>query len=98
MFLRRNIVGLIMAFWDNVEEFRAARHTSYRWISQQMGLSETTISSMRAAGTEPRASDAAKLASALGTTVEFLCTKKGDLYYEKYTKLKNDLSELLEHC
>ena len=98
MFLRRNIVGLIMAFWDNVEEFRAARHTSYRWISQQVGLSETTISSMRAAGTEPRASEAAKLASALGTTVEFLCTKKGDLYYEKYTSLKDALSDILESC
>lgn len=88
-----------MEFWDNVEELRAAQHTSYRWISQKTGLPETTISSMRNSGTEPRVSDAIKLASALGTTVEFLCTKTripNDSYYEKYNCLKTALSKMLE--
>ncbi|MBQ3799190.1 MAG: helix-turn-helix transcriptional regulator [Treponema sp.] len=88
-----------MEFWNNVEELRAAQHTSYRWISQKTGLPETTISSMRNSGTEPRASDAIKLASALGTTVEFLCTKKeekSDSYYEKYSCLKTALTKVLE--
>ncbi|HBG66808.1 MAG TPA: hypothetical protein DDW78_10090 [Treponema sp.] len=87
-----------MIFWDNVEELRAAQHTSYRWLSQKTGLPETTISSMRTSGTEPRASDAIKLASALGTTVEFLCTKRRDPYYEKYMFLKTSLAKILESC
>ena len=87
-----------MEFWDNVEELRTAHNTSYRWISQKTGLPETTISSMRSSGTEPRASDATKLAAALGTTVEFLCTRKCDLYYEKYTGLKAALSNILAQC
>ncbi len=85
-----------MAFWDTVDLLREEQNTSYRWISQKTGLSETTISSMRHAGTEPRASDAVKLAQALGTTVEFLCSSKEDSYYSKYVFLKESIRNLLD--
>lgn len=84
-----------MSFWERVEALRAEQNTSYRWIASQMGVSETTVSSMRKAGTEPRAGDAVKIAKALGTTVEFLAGTEDDGYYKKYTALKNALRELL---
>ena len=61
-----------MGFWEKVEILRKEQNTSYRWIAGQMGVSETTVSSMRKAGTEPRAGEAVKIAKSLGTTVEFL--------------------------
>ncbi len=85
-----------MTFWDTVDFLREQQNTTYRWISQKTGLSETTISSMRHAGTEPRASDAVKLAQALGTTVEFLCNSKDDTYYSKYIFLKESIRKLLD--
>ncbi|WP_296030412.1 helix-turn-helix transcriptional regulator [uncultured Treponema sp.] len=85
-----------MAFWDNVETLRLAQNTSYRWIAKKMGVSETTVSSMRKTGTEPRASDAFKIAAALGTTVEYLCNGESDYYQSRYTNLKNAIKEVLK--
>ena len=85
-----------MGFWENVEVLRKQQNTSYRWLAQVMEVSETTISSMRRNRTEPRASDAMKIAKALGTTVEFLCTNESDSYYLKYVQLKEELSEILQ--
>ncbi len=59
-------------FWKNVEILRKEQNTTYRWIASKMGVSETTVSSMRKANTEPRASEAVKIASAFGTSVESL--------------------------
>ena len=93
-----------MAFWENVEALRREQNTSYRWLAHKMGMSETTVSSMRKAGTEPRATEAAKIAAALGTTVEFLVQDSDsenadegrDNYFLKYTKLKKELVKLTE--
>lgn len=89
-----------MTFWENVEALRKEQNTSYRWLAHKMGMSETTVSSMRKAGTEPRATEAAKIAAALGTTVEFLVREEkiseNDNYFEKYTKLKTELKHLVE--
>ncbi|AEE17646.1 helix-turn-helix domain-containing protein [Treponema brennaborense] len=84
-----------MTFWERVEILREEQNTSYRWIAAQMGVSETTVSSMRKAGTEPRAGEAVKIAKALGTTVEFLAGAGEDEYYKKYVLLKSALRELL---
>ncbi len=85
-----------MSFWENVEILRKEQNTSYRWIAGQMGVSETTVSSMRKAGTEPRAGEAVKIAKALGTTVENLVGGYEDEYFLKYTKLKNEIIHVLE--
>lgn len=85
-----------MSFWENVEMLIRQQNTSYRWLAQIINISETTISSMRHNKTEPRASDAIKIAKALGTTVEFLCTNEKDSYYIRYLKLKEELSEVLK--
>ena len=61
-----------MAFWETVEMLRVQQNTSYRWLAMKMGISEQTVSTMRRAGTEPRASEAVKMARALNTTVEYL--------------------------
>ena len=91
-----------MTFWENVETLRKEQNTSYRWLAHMMGVSETTVSSMRKAGTEPRASEAVKIAAALGTTVEFLVYQndvplnpRKDMYFEKYKALKENLAHLL---
>ena len=47
-------------------------------------------------GTEPRASDVFKIASALGTTVEYLCNGESDYYQSLYINLKNAIKEILE--
>jgi transcriptional regulator with XRE-family HTH domain len=65
-----------MQFWDNVEVLRKNQNTSYRWLASKMGVSETTVSSMRHLGTEPRATEAYKIAEALHTSVEWLVTGK----------------------
>ena len=93
-----------MAFWENVEALRKEQNTSYRWLAHKMGMSETTVSSMRKAGTEPRASEAAKIAAALGTTVEFLVRDSSaesqvegkDNYFLKYVSLRDGLLKLVE--
>lgn len=93
-----------MAFWENVEALRKEQNTSYRWLAHKMGVSETTVSSMRKAGTEPRASDAARIAAALGTTVEFLVQdEEGEVspellvnYFTKYSNLKKELKKLAD--
>ncbi|WP_407425578.1 helix-turn-helix transcriptional regulator [Treponema sp.] len=95
-----------MSFWTNVELLREEQNTSYRWLAKIMGVSETTVSSMRKADTEPRASQAVKIALALGTTVEFLVgevkisegqTVQTDLYLKKYITLKENLKSLVEN-
>ena len=87
-----------MAFWDTVEMLRAQQNTSYRWLAKKMGISEQTVSTMRRAGTEPRASEAVKMAKALHTTVEYLTdgTNEKLEYYNRYTMLKEQLRVLLE--
>lgn len=85
-----------MTFWDRVDILKKEQDTSYRWIAAQMGVSETTVSSMRKAGTEPRVGDAVKIAKALGTTVEFLVGVDDDEYFNKYFLLKSALKELLD--
>ena len=85
-----------MSFWDNVEILRKEQNTSYRWLASQMGVSETTVSSMRKAGTEPCAGDAVKIAKALGTTVESLVGSASNEYFQKYKKLKDEILMILE--
>lgn len=85
-----------MSFWENVELLRREQNTTYRWIASKMGVSETTVSSMRKANTEPRASQAVKIAEALDTTVEYLVTNKESVYLYKYNKLKSEMLSLIE--
>ena len=53
-----------MSFWENVEILIKEQNTTYRWLASKMGVAETTVSSMRKANTEPRASEAVKIAEA----------------------------------
>lgn len=85
-----------MSFWENVEILRKEQNTTYRWIASKMGVSETTVSSMRKANTEPRASEAVKIAEALDTTVEYLVTNKESVYLYKYNKLKSEMLTIIE--
>ncbi len=85
-----------MSFWENVEILRKEQNTTYRWIASKMGVSETTVSSMRKANTEPRASEAVKIAEALDTTVEYLVSNKESVYLYKYNKLKSEMLTIIE--
>lgn len=87
-----------MAFWDTVEMLRSEQNTSYRWLAQKMGISEQTVSTMRKAGTEPRATEAVKIAKALNTTVEYLTEgiTSNQEYFNRYTALKDHLKTLVE--
>ena len=60
------------AFWDKVEIYRQRKNLTYRAIARTMGKAETTVSSMRQFGTEPRISDGIRLADALGVDVREL--------------------------
>lgn len=62
----RNGVSSKTAFWDKVEIYRKQRNLTYRAIARTMGKAETTVSSMRQFGTEPRISDGIRIADALG--------------------------------
>ena len=88
-----------MNFWNRVELLRKEKHITYRQLAAAMGVSETTVSSMRRASTEPRASEAAKIAIALETSVEYLTTgeaaTKNDEYRLKYLGLKEQLKNIL---
>lgn len=84
-----------MSFWDNVEILRKEQKTSYRWIASVMGVSETTVSSMRKNDTEPRTTESFKIAQSLHTTVEFLVTGKQSPD-PQYISLKNDMQKLLD--
>ena len=77
---------------------RSEQNTSYRWLAQKMGISEQTVSTMRKAGTEPRATEAVKIAKALNTTVEYLTEgiTSNQEYFNKYTALKEHLKTLIE--
>lgn len=69
-----------MDFWNRVELLRKEKHITYRQLAAAMGVSETTVSSMRRASTEPRASEAAT---------------KNDEYRLKYLGLKEQLKNIL---
>lgn len=84
-----------MSFWNRVEHLRREQNTSYRWLALKMGISETTVSSMRHSNTEPRATEAVKIAAALGTTVEYLSTGQEDGFYKRYMELKASLKTIL---
>ena len=77
---------------------RSEQNTSYRWLAQKMGISEQTVSTMRKAGTEPRATEAVKIAKALNTTVEYLTEgiTSNQEYFNRYTALKDHLKALVE--
>ena len=63
-------------FWDHVEIYRKQKNLTYRAIAKLMGTVDTTVSSMRQFGTEPRVSDALKIADALGVDVRILAGVK----------------------
>ncbi len=60
------------AFWDKVEMYRRQKNLTYRAIARTMGKAETTVSSMRQFGTEPRISDGIRIADALGVDIRDL--------------------------
>ena len=60
------------AFWDKVEIYRQRKNLTYRAIARTMGKAETTVSSMRQFGTEPRISDGIRLADVLGVDIREL--------------------------
>ena len=59
-------------FWENVENIRRVKGFTYRQIARTLNMSETTISSMRKYRTEPRLSDALKIADMIGIDVRQL--------------------------
>ncbi|MBD5403776.1 MAG: helix-turn-helix transcriptional regulator [Treponema sp.] len=61
-----------MTFWDNVENIRRVQGFSYRQLAAALKMSETTLSSMRKYKTEPRVSDALKIADIIGIDVRQL--------------------------
>ena len=67
-----NSDGARNAFWDKVEIYRRQKNLTYRAIARTMGKAETTVSSMRQFGTEPRISDGIKIADALGVDIRDL--------------------------
>lgn len=60
------------AFWDKVEIFWKQKNLTHRAIAKRMGKAETTVSSMRQFGTEPRISYGIRPADALGVDVRDL--------------------------
>ncbi|MFZ2635544.1 MAG: helix-turn-helix transcriptional regulator [Rectinemataceae bacterium] len=65
-----------MEFWDRIAAYVAIEKTSWRWIADKVGKSETTVSGWRGTGVLPRADDAVKIANAVGMSVEYLVTGK----------------------
>ena len=61
-----------IVFWDKVEIYRQQKKLTYRAIARAIGKAETTVSSMRQFGTEPRISDGIKIADALGVDIRDL--------------------------
>ena len=59
-------------FWDNVENIRRVKGFTYRQIARCLNMAETTIASMRKYKTEPRVSDALKIADMIGIDVRQL--------------------------
>ena len=86
-----------MSFWENVEILIKEQNTTYRWLASKMGVAETTVSSMRKANTEPRASEAVKIAEALNTTVEYLVTNNENIFLYNYNKLKSEMLTIIEY-
>ena len=51
-------------------------------IILRTGISQPTLSSWKSRGIFPRADQAYLIAEAIGTTVEYLVTGKGEAYYQ----------------
>lgn len=62
----------VKMFWDNVENYRKQNQFTYRDIAKTLDMAETTLSSMRKFGTEPRISDGIKIAEMLGVDIREL--------------------------
>ena len=66
------IPGSEIMFWDKVETIRRVQGFTYRQLASALNMSETTISSMRKFKTEPRVSDALKIADVIGIDIRQL--------------------------
>lgn len=70
-------MGETVTFWERVAEEVSRQGTTFRWLAERLDVNESTVSTWRARGTSPRAEEAARIALALGVSVEYLALGEG---------------------
>lgn len=61
-------------FWENIEKLQKENGFTVRWLADQVGERENTLSMMKKRGTLPRVDIALNMANALKTPLEYLVT------------------------
>lgn len=64
-------------FWSNVKKLIKEQNTTQEWVANTAGISFRTFQNWMTRKRLPDADEAFKIASALGTTVEYLVTGAG---------------------
>lgn len=73
-----------MSFWEVADKLIVEANTSYSWVCSQTGVAESTISTQRKYGTEPKVGFAVRFAKLMGTSVEALVGLPGPRVVPKH--------------
>ena len=64
----------MQTFWDRVKYLLDKRNAKNPWLSRESGIPVNTIRNWKKKGTLPRVDEAAQIARALDTSVDYLAT------------------------
>lgn len=86
-------MGDLVTFWARVDHEVEQQRTSYRWLADELGVNESTVSTWRTRGTLPRVDEALRISYLLGVSVDFLVYGKGPMLVPE--RLKGLCADLL---
>lgn len=87
----------IEEFWIRISELIKQKNTTQRKLAIQCGFSERRIESLSSGSRLPDAFEITKIASALGTTVEYLVTgEESNPLAEENKALKSKIQKAIE--
>ena len=69
-----------MSIWDRIREEIAAQNTTQEWVATKVGVRADLFRRWMSRQTMPNADQVARMAEALGTTVEYLVTGRHPLF------------------
>jgi transcriptional regulator with XRE-family HTH domain len=86
-----------MEFWERVLALVVKQETTFRYLAEKIGVSETTMSGWKRTNVLPRADHSVAIASALGVSVEYLVTgKESGSRYDAALAARPDLRSIVD--
>lgn len=84
-------------FWENVKKEIRQQNTTQEWVARKSGISFNTFQGWINKGIFPRVNEAARIASALNATIEFLISGAVRNNEETIARISHELTEIQTH-